>query len=322
MQHAAEWFALLSSSEVTHSDRRQWQAWLDSAAEHRAAWRYVEHVSSRFAPLQDSPAREAATQGFRTANTRMARRRQVLRTLAALGGGSGLLGWAAWQYSPLPARVLAGLADYRTDTGEVRQVVLPDGTQVWLSTASAFNREDDTQLRRLRLVAGEVLIQTAADPHRPFVVDTPQGRLRALGTRFTVRLQRDATLAAVFEGAVEIRTAGAGATRVLEAGEQLRFTEDALTPTQPADAARQAWTRGILIADNTPLAEVLRELQRYRGGHLGVSPAAAPLSVAGSYPLTDPDRALAMLEAVLPIRVRHLLPWWVSVEMRHHAAGR
>jgi transmembrane sensor len=40
----------------------------------------------------------------------------------------------------------------------------------------------------------------------------------------------------------------------------------------------------------------------------------AGLPVFGSYPIADPDRALAMLETVMPIRVRRRLPWWTSIE--------
>ena len=42
----------------------------------------------------------------------------------------------------------------------------------------------------------------------------------------------------------------------------------------------------------------------------------AGIRVLGSYPLTEPDRALAMLAAALPIRIRRSLPWWTSVEAR------
>jgi len=319
LEQAAEWFALLRSGEARDEDRAQWQRWLDSAQENDTAWRYVEQISRRFEPVRSSPGRAAAARGFGIANTRMARRRQALLGLGALAGGSGLLAWAAWRHTSLPGMVMAWTADYRTATGEVRNVALSDGTQVWLSTASAFDRDYRGGLRRLRLVAGEILIQTAADPDRPFVVDTPQGGLRALGTRFAVRLDGDVTVVAVFQGAVEARPADAGAMRIIQAGEQTRFTGSALAATQAADRAREAWTRGILIVENVPLADVARELQRYRGGHLGVAPEVAGLRVAGSYPATDPDRALAMLESVLPIRVRHTLPWWVGIEPRQGA---
>jgi len=320
LEQAAEWFALLRSGEATAAQRTQWKNWLEDAQQHRVAWDYVERISGRFEPIQASPTRETAVAGFQAANGRMARRRQFALGLGMLAGSS-LLGWAAWRHTPLSGLALAWISDHHTATGVVRDIELPDGTVVWLNTASAFNQDYRGDLRRLSLVAGEILIQTASDPDRPFVVDTAQGRLRALGTRFTVRLDGDRTLVAVYHGAVEARTAATGATRIVRAGQQARFTSGALGGIQPADPAREAWARGILVTENTPLAEVARELQRYRGGHLGVAPEIARLPVIGSYPATDPDRALAMLEAVLPIRIKRPLPWWVSIEPKS-GAGR
>ncbi|MFC3339251.1 FecR domain-containing protein [Paracandidimonas soli] len=313
LEQAAEWFALLRSGEASAEDRVRWQAWLDCRQEHRTAWRYVERISGRFEPIQASVNREAAVKGFCSANHRMARRRQVLLGLGMLAGG-GLAGWTAWRHTPLSSIALAWSADHRSAMGEVRQLALPDGSEVWLGPGGAFNQDYGDRLRRLSLVSGEILIQTAEDPGRPFVVDTPQGRLRALGTRFTVRRDGSETLLAVYQGAVEVRTAESGVTRIVGAGRQTRFTDESLAGTQTADPAREAWTRGILVTENTPLAEVARELQRYRGGHLGVAPEVAHLPVIGSYPATDPDRALAMLEAVLPIRIKRTLSWWISIE--------
>lgn len=320
LEQAAEWFALLRSGEATDEEQRRWQSWLDSAQEHRTAWRYVERISGQFSPIQTSPSRETAARGFCSVNTRMARRRQTLLGLGVLVG-TGLSGWAAWRLTPLPGLVVALSADYRSATGEVRRVELADGSQVWLSAASAFDLDYSGHLRRLHLLAGEILIQTVPDPTRPFVVDTPQGRVRALGTRFTVRLDGEETLVAVYKGAVEARTADTGSTRIIQTGQQTRFTGERLVEAESADPAREAWARGILITNNTPLVDVASELQRYRGGLLRVDPEIARLPVIGSYPLTDPDRALAMLEAVLPIRIKRTLPWWVSIQPRNGPAS-
>ena len=102
---------------------------------------------------------------------------------------------------------------------------------------------------------------------------------------------------------------------------QTRFSRDALAATRPADPAGEAWTRGVRVTENTPLAEVARGLQRYRGGHIGVAPEVARLPVIGSYPATDPDRALAMLESVLPVRIKHTQPWHGLLHHARHGRG-
>src|SRR5690606_34915378 len=148
-----------------------------------------------------------------------------------------------------------------------RAYTLPDGSRVWLNAASSLDADMRDGLRRLALVAGEILVDTAHDA-RPFVVDTPQGRMRALGTRLTVRREAGRTFLAVYDGAVEIRTAGDAATQVVPAGRQAHFDATHISATAPADAAREAWSRGELIAWDLSLADVVDELRPYHAAHI------------------------------------------------------
>jgi transmembrane sensor len=175
-------------------------------------------------------------------------------------------------------------------------------------------------LRRVSLRAGEILVQTAPDaavPPRPFVVETAQGRLRALGTRFAVRQLDGASLVAVFEGAVEVRPGDApDAGLVVQAGEQVRFASGGAGAVRPAELVRASWARGVLVAEDMRLADFLAELSRYRRGHLACDPAVADVRIVGTYSLVDTDRVLAALADTLPVRVRRPLPWWVEIVPR------
>jgi len=312
MEQAAEWYALLRSGEATEADRRGWQTWLDSHPDHCRAWSYVEAVSRNFDPIHTTADPKLTADKLWAANTRVLQRRRVLTSIAGLAG-TGLLGWLTWRHTPLPAMALAWAADHRTATGEMREVALPDGTRAWLNTATAFNEDYSASQRRLHLLHGEILIETAHDAQRPFYVDTAHGRLQALGTRFTVRLDEKETFLAVYEGAVEVRT-NAGASAVVRSGQQVHFTPDALGAPEPADVAREAWSRGMLVAHNIPLSEVVQELRRYRSGHLGVAPEVAGLRVFGNFPLHDTDETLALLSEALPVRIHRRMGWWVSIE--------
>lgn len=319
LEQAAEWFALLRSGEASPDDQNNWQNWLAAQAEHRQAWQYVERISGRFEPIQNSSNRQAAVQSYCLANQRLGRRRQLLLGLGTLAG-AGLGGWFAWQHTSVSQTVLAWSAEHRSPQGKVRKLVLPDGSTVWLSSDTALNHDFRADQRVLSLVAGEILVETAADPSRPFLVNTRQGQLRALGTRFTVRLDGQETLLAVYQGAVQIDTSAHNTRRIVHAGQQTRLSRSHIAELAPAAPERQSWVKGIIVTDNTPLLDVVNELQRYRGGYISVSPEAAQLPVIGSYPATDPDRALSMLEGVLPIRIKRTFPWWVSIEVAQ--AGR
>ena len=312
LQAAAQWYVRLHDPERGEQEDRHWQAWIEQCAEHRDAWQYVERISQRFAPLQAEGTQQAASQALRS--RRGPTRRQTLAGLL-VAGSAGLLGWSNGRTGPLPRTWTRLTADLATGTGETLHTQLSDGSQLWLNALSAVDQQFDAEQRLLQLRFGELLIDTARDP-RPLRVATADGLLRALGTRFSVRHDCAQTWLNVYAGAVEVRTARSGQTQVVEAGSQLQLTRDTLAALQTASPTRESWSRGILQADGMPLGELIAELANYRQGHLGCAPTLAHLPVLGTFPLKDSDRALALLQAALPIRVERLTDWWVSIEPR------
>lgn len=310
LQQAAQWYVRLQDPQGGNQAQQHWQTWLGQSPEHQAAWRYVERVSQRFAPLSDEPV--SAGRALRST------RRQTLKTLMVLGAGSALA-WGTWRSTVLPRVVGGWSADYATASGEIRDALLDDGTHIWLNALSAMDVRFDAHQRLLHLRFGEVLIDTAKDLSRPFLVDTEHGRMRALGTRFSVLQGDDSTTLNVFDGRVEVRTAQSQHVRIVEAGQQAVFNRDAIHNTAQASASREAWSRGVLLADNLPLGQLIGELNRYRPGHLGCDPAVAHLPVMGSFPLKDSEHALRLLEAALPIKVDRVMPWWISVGPKNTA---
>lgn len=308
LEQAAHWYVQLHDVPVADQEHLRWQAWLAQSPEHQAAWSYVERVGQRFAPLQGDGETHAISHALRTSSRSSISRRLSLKGLLIVAA-TGLTGLAAWRSTPLIERLSADLS---TGTGETRETTLSDGSRIWLNALSTLNVRFDTTRRLLLLRAGEVLIDTAKDPHRTFLVDTEQGRMRALGTRFSVRQNDRNTLLNVYEGAVEVRNQQ-GQTQVVQAGEQLAFGMARLGTATAVSPSREAWRQGLLLADNLPLGELIEELSRYRPGHLHCDPAVANLPVMGSFPLKDTDQALRLLEAALPIRVDKTFNWWVSV---------
>jgi transmembrane sensor len=316
LQQAAHWFALLRSEQVSAQDRHQWQTWLDQREEHRDAWRTIENVSRRLEPLQSTGERHAAGDVLKKVRRQQSTRRQTLAGIMAVAG-TGIVGLAAWRTTPIPALITAWSADYHTGVGEIKTIVMADGTRVWLNTRTAINLRYGEDLRRLQLLDGEILIETASDKTRPFVVDTSFGRLRALGTRFTVRQSDKLTYLAVYEGAVEASAVPGGHRNVvINAGEQVTFDVAEVSAPAIADPARQAWSRGVLLADNTLLADLMVELERYHHVYLAVSPSARGLRVMGTYPANDLNRTLSMLESALPLKIDRTLPWWINIGMQ------
>ncbi|KAK80723.1 hypothetical protein L573_0882, partial [Bordetella holmesii H620] len=67
--------------------------------------------------------------------------------------------------------------------------------------------------------------------------------------------------------------------------------------------------------DSSQLGEIVAALRPYRHGTLRVSMAAGGLPVTGMYPLDDPEAALQALSERMPIAIKRLTPWFVSINV-------
>ncbi|BAL96385.1 FecR domain-containing protein [Rubrivivax gelatinosus] len=306
---ALEWQVSFWSGQAGEAEQRAFDAWLAADPRHREAWARVQRVGGRLHALQG----DAAAAALRAAGAPAGRRR-VLRGLLLLVGAGG----TAAVVRRTPQWQLAAAAE-STAPGERRELTLADGSRLTLNTATALDLRLDAAVRRVLLRAGEVHVATAPDPaHRPFYVDTREGSVQALGTRFTVRLLDAGVRVQVFDGAVEVRPRNGGAPRRLAAGEQGVFDAQAAHAPETLDDSASGWMRGLLIAERLRLADFAAELGRYRRGVLRCDPEVAELRVSGVFPTGDTDAVLRSLVRALPVRVTLATRYWVRIS----GAGR
>ena len=311
-RQAVEWLVELQSDDASDATRAALQQWRAAHPEHERAWQHIAAVNARWRGAAGaSPLAHAVLLDAPAAPSRPLPRRAAAKTLAALlcaGGGA----WLAHQHTPWRDWT----ADARTATGERRTIALADGGTVSLNSGSALDVRFSATERRVRLLSGEILVRTGKDARaRPFIVETAEGELHPLGTRFAVRQDAGASRVDVFEGAVALRPrrAGPAPLRILRAGQRARFSAGEVAATDAADDDSVAWTDGMLVASGMRLADFLAELSRHRPGRLGCDVAVADLRVSGSYPLADTGRILDTLRTTLPVEIHFLTRYWVTV---------
>lgn len=313
---AVEWWMELQSGNDNPAQQLALATWCAEHPDHERAWQHICNVSSRFRGLAEAGGDEAHSRSAaaRAALTRpgTARRHasvKILATLLFAGGASWLAGeqlpWRAWS------------ADVRTVPGERRSITLADGTRVTLNTDSAINIAFTATRRRLQLVRGEILVETGhrdgAQP-RPFSVESAQGNMQPLGTRFAVRQQSSMTRLDVFEGSVRVTPFDAPSSMlVVHAGERTHFTRDKIGTVQGIGDNEAAWTEGLIVASGMRLGDFVAELDRYRAGHLSCDAAVADLRLSGTFPLNDIDRVLQTLANTLPVEVVFVTRYWGTV---------
>ena len=303
-RQAVEWFLIEQSGQATSAELAASARWRARDPEHLRAWHKVQQVSGQ---LEHASALLPA--GVAAPVLRRPQRRAAMQALLVLLTVPGA--WMLYRQE-----VLAGyLADYRSAIGQRRELSLPDGGRLVLNTDSAVDVDYAGHERLLTLRRGELLVETRPDhANRPFIVATPHGRIRALGTRFIVRLDDDGSRVTVLEHAVQIAPRAPSATvRRVEAGQQSRF--DANHANLPVAATPQAgaWTQGMLMAQDMRLDTFAVELARYRPGLLRVEPKVAGLRLTGAFRLDDTDTVLDNLTRMLPVEVLYRSRYWVTI---------
>lgn len=303
---AANWFVQLHGGEASAADHQACAAWRAQAPDHELAWQRAQAVSQRAAVVPPALGHDSLLRTQRLA------RRDAARALAALMVAAPA-GWLAWHAEPWQRWT----ASHVTATGEWRSWTLADGSRMTLDTASVVDVEFDGRERSIHLRSGALWLETAADPapvHRPLVVHTAQGQVRAIGTRFTVRAEGERSMVAVLQGAVELRPRAGGGVQRLHAGEQASFERGSIAAAQPAPAGTGQWARGVLAVDDMRLDDFVAELGRYRHGLLRCDPAVAGLRLTGAFQLADTERVLQNLVQLLPVQLLYRTRYWITLQ--------
>ena len=296
---AARWLALLESGGATEQDRANLQRWRDSCRSHEHAWQKAQALRQRFADLPPALALSSLDRPD------PARRVVLKRALGAVA-----LVPAAWLISrQLPLD--AWRADLHTATGERKRVQLADGSSLQLNTASAV--DVDLPNSWVTLVEGEMSLKVPGSS--PLTIQTRFGQVIVSQSEVCVRLDSLACRVSVFGGVAQLLPLQ-GAALTLRAGQQVSLQAAGAATVQPFDVLQPGWREGVLMANNQPLGDFLRQLDAYRPGVLRWEPELEVLRVTGSFRLDDTDRILALLAASLPLEVQTRTRYWVTLTPR------
>src|SRR5690606_34175743 len=108
------------------------------------------------------------------------------------------------------------------------QVVLPDGSKVWLNAASSlrFPAAFDGSMRQVEL-RGEAYFEVAPDKSRIFQVVTRDQTVQVLGTHFNINAYADepSVNTTLLEGSVRISDSKTNTSQLLKPGEQAKLSE-------------------------------------------------------------------------------------------------
>ncbi|UYQ91142.1 FecR domain-containing protein [Chitinophaga horti] len=144
-------------------------------------------------------------------------------------------------------------------------LTLPDGSRVWLNSASSLSYPTAfAGEKRVVELDGQAYFEVTGNTAQPFIVKVNQLEVQVLGTRFDVMAYSDEQVinTTLLSGAVRVKNAAG--ERMLQPGQQAVQERDGRFIVQAADTAKAvAWKNGIFLFDNMNLETILREVARW-----------------------------------------------------------
>lgn len=284
-REAFHWLLHLHSGNETPEDWSAFDQWQESSPEHRAAGVRAQRIWDQIGASL-----------IKTYRSRMPKLPIILAAIVGLGAFTFLNGL----FGPPESF----FADYRSSTGEIRSVVLRDGSEITLDTGTSFDVADGG--RTVTLYTGQIFASVKPGQAKPFTVIAGNAEARALGTAFAVRRNGAQASVVVTESAVKVTDTGTGQSARVDAGSAITLdpASGLGNPHRVDTGALTAWRHGELKFIDRPLREVAAELERYRQGRIViVGDGIANLPVRATVNLQRADEFLASLRIALPVSV-------------------
>ena len=329
---ASAWLARLDSDQPSSQDLQAFKRWVNEDEAHIAAFKKVAAAWDELNILTRLPSlleqKDLQRKEQQPAMPAFGFARFSLRQLAVAATLVMGLMFGLQQAFHTPQQ-----ASYWTAVGEQKTITLPDNSVVQLNTNSRLQFDYRGQARAVYLHQGEVHFSVAKNPDRPFEVYAGTGRVRAIGTAFSVTLndRSDEVNVLVTEGVVEIapeispeiitpamgpqaetheaKPSGAQVLAAKPAQQHQRVTAGsaavfdreavrAIEKVEDADMLqRLAWQQGLLMFSGEPLEEVVAEISRYTDTKIIIkSEDARALRIGGQFKVTDTRAIFSALE--------------------------
>jgi len=250
-EKALEWIVFLHSGDESEQDWQAYAEWKHASDDQYIACEQAEALWASIGPAIEKPRlKKYLTQAL---------------AVTLMVGGITYTG-INQHFLPTPASLLA---EHRTSSQQGAVLILDDGSELALDASTSVDIQFTANHRHIILHDGQLHIDVAPDKNRPLLVITDDISVRALGTGFNVKTNRENVNIAVTEHSVLVTDTDTltdqTPTAELQFGEQLSYSPAlGLGQIQKAELRNiMAWQDSRLIFDDQPLQAVFNDLQRY-----------------------------------------------------------
>ena len=304
-----EWLMRLQEAPDDRRLRAEFEAWLAQSDRHRRAysdmeplWRQAEEVGSLRANRRPDD-RERPQAGL----ARLRNRRWAAAVGLALAASLALF--------VLPTVRLWLAADHQTGVAELRDVVLDDGSRVFLDASTAIAVDYSAARRSVVLLSGQAFFEVTPSRERPFFVQADTVAVRVTGTTFSVATSEAGVAVAVQSGSVNVSEKGKGVVADLTGGQQVQLPRSggsARGAISPDDVG--AWRDRRLVVYDMPIRDVVQQIARHTNAViLFRDRAIAEQTVTAIIDLRRPDEALRAVVDLKYGKITEISPYIVVI---------
>ncbi|MBB5441322.1 hypothetical protein HDC92_005030 [Pedobacter sp. AK017] len=148
-----------------------------------------------------------------------------------------------------------------TPRGGTYQIVLPDGSKVWLNAASSitFPSSFSKLPKRVVELSGEAYFEVFKNKNQPFIVKSKGQQVEVLGTHFNINSYADegSVKTTLLEGSVNVNGT------ILKPNQQAVLNHNTITVEQADAAEIMAWKDGLFRFNNENIASIMLKLSRW-----------------------------------------------------------
>ncbi|AOA58854.1 FecR family protein [Acinetobacter larvae] len=312
---AIDWMVCLESGLATLAEQQAFQDWLQQDIRHQQAWHSLEQsMDLPFQQLQQCSRAAELPVAAMTQTVLQPKQRQLKALLK--GGGAlfclGLLVSMVWLQQSRPLSFIQ--ADYYTKTAEQKQIRLQDGSEITLAPYSAIQVDYNASQRHIYILEGALIAKVAADRNRPFVVQTKQAAMQALGTEFMVQQHGQYSDLAVLEH--RVKASNSHQSKAVFEGQSVRVDADKIEKLAMKAQDLASWKDGVLQVEDMTLAEFIERIKPHHQGYIYLSDEVKHIKVYGVFYLTDTNKILEILESTHPIRIRKSHLGWIVIQSK------
>jgi transmembrane sensor len=312
---ALRWLALMERGPLRPQEQHSFAAWVAADVRHQGAMIRAQAASLRLDRLSALAGGHSVLEPFPQQQSLLQKNTTRRRIIAAAASAAVLMGIGAWLGRGL-IQEMGGGTRYASGVGELKKVVLADGSVITMNTQTELRVRYTDERRDIRLVRGEAMFTVTHDAKRPFAVRVDEWTAVAVGTAFAVhRLDELAhsygptSDVTVTEGVVQLLPVDRS---VAKAGPRLTANQKAFIGAdgkvevgQVSDSQivqQLAWRTQLVVFTGEPLRQAVAEMNRYSERRIVVGdPELGERHIVGVFSTADTQTFVSAMTATLGV---------------------